>query len=110
MTHTAGSIRETAREIVRQASQAGMAQACRLPEYTPAEIEAEFEAFAASRRQADLAAWLTGRYVMIGVHAPKRFPSSPDCIKIPPRRMTDEQMKQVLKTMAEQRRESYGGS
>ena len=77
-----------------------MAEAWRLLRLTPREIEMEFEALACRRQmqaeQADLAAWLAGRYVLMAVHAPKKFPRSPDGVRRPAREMTPERMKQVF--------------
>lgn len=79
---------------------------------TPGEIELEFSALAARRqamaRQADLAAWLTGRYVMLAVHAPKKFPRSPDGVRKPAEEMSPAQMKQVFMDIAAKRGETDG--
>lgn len=81
-----------------------MEQAWRLLRLTPAEIELEFEALAARRQlqmeQADLAAWLAGRYVLMAVHAPKKFPRSPDGVRRRPEMMSPGQMKQVFAGIA----------
>ena len=84
----------------------------RLLELTPREIEWEVKALAGERetaaRRADLAAWLAGRYVLMAVHAPKKFPRSPDGIRLPPAEMTGAQMKQVFKNIAAKRGETDG--
>ena len=84
----------------------------RLLELTPGEIALQFEALASRRRQAaheaDLAAWLVGRYVMTAVHGPKKFPRSPDGIRDPQTEMTCAQMKQVFQNIAAKRGETDG--
>jgi len=79
---------------------------------TPREIGMEFEALAARDHQraarADLAAWLAGRYVMLAVHAPRKFPRSPDMVRGPMREMSPDQIKQVFKHIAAKRGEPNG--
>ena len=58
--------------------------------------------------QADFSAWLIGRYVMLAVHAPRKFPHSPDMVRSPAREMTPGQMKQVFKDIAAKRGETDG--
>lgn len=98
--------------LIAQAARAGMEHAYRLSECTPCEIQWEMEAFAARRRQAaedmDLLAWLTGRYVMTALHAPRRYPPRPDGILHRPKEMQQEDMKRVFRLIAE-RRENNGG-
>jgi len=81
-----------------------MAQAWQLLRCTPAEIEAEFEALVCRRRiqaeQADLAAWLAGRYALLAVHAPRKFPRMPDGLRRSPEAMSPGQMKQVFANIA----------
>ena len=79
---------------------------------TPGEIELEFEALAARNQrlaeQADLAAWLAGRYVMLAVHVPRKFPRSPDMVRRPMQDMSPAQIKQVFKHIAAKRGETNG--
>jgi len=49
-------------------------------------------------------AWLTGRYVLMALHAPKRYPRRPDGVRAQRRPMTDAQMKQVFISMAGRRK------
>lgn len=114
MKRDGAGMREAAEDLVRQAAEAGMENPWRLLKYTPAEIEAEFDALAAARRMqaqnADLLAWLAGRYVMIGMHAPRRYPGSPNAVSCVPRSMSDMQMKRVFEHIAAKRRDEYGDS
>lgn len=75
---------------------------------SPLEAEWELTAFAARRRlemeRLDDLAWLTGRYVSIGVNAPKKYPRRPDGVVRKPVRMDDLAMKQVFLHLAERRR------
>lgn len=84
----------------------------RLLRLTPREIEMEFKALAERDHQraarADLAAWLVGRYVMLAVHAPKKFPRSPDMVRRPMGEMSPDQIKQVFKHIAAKRGETNG--
>ena len=72
----------------------------------------EFEALLCRRRlaaeQADLHAWLAGRYVLMAMHAPRRFPRLPDGIHHPAEEMTPAQMKQVFAHIAAKRGETDG--
>lgn len=72
----------------------------------------EFAAIAECRQQlylqADLAAWLIGRYVMLAVHAPKKFPRSPDMVRRKKETMSPEQIKQAFKDIAAKRGETNG--
>lgn len=99
---------------MRLAAEAGMKQAWRLLKCTPAEIEAEFSAIAAQRQQqaqcADFIAFLAGRYVLTALHAPRRYPRSPNTVSRVPRRMSDAQMKRVFENIAARRRKENGGS
>lgn len=76
----------------------------RIAEFAPAEIELAFQSLSA-RRQAELEridtlAYLTGRYVLIALHSPRRYPRRPDGILHPPPKMTDNQMKQFFADLA----------
>lgn len=101
------SLREDICRLVRSAAEAGVLQAWRLAELTPREIELELSALAARRRleleRADAAAWLTGRYVLTAVHAPRRYPARPGGVAVRHRNMTDADMKKVFAAMAERR-------
>ena len=113
---TAGSgawhMRRAARELVRSAADAGVEHPLRLLDCTPAEIEDEMRALQARREeqlaQLDLLAWLIGRYVMMGIHAPRRYPRRPDGVQKRPSNMTDAQMKQVFAVLAARRRDEVG--
>ena len=102
------SLRESAEELVKCAVEMGMEDAYALLRLTPREIRAKFEAAAARRRcaaeLADMQAWLTGRYVLMALHAPKRYPRRPDGVRAQRRPMTDAQMKQVFISMAGRRK------
>lgn len=67
---------------------------------TPVEIGWALEAFAARERRAmeraDALAWLVGRYVAVGLNAPRRYPRKPDGVKQKVREMSPEEMKKVL--------------
>lgn len=105
-------MRQSARELVRRAAEAGMENPRRLLECTPAEIEDEMRALQARREEQlerlDLLAWLVGRYVMTVVHAPRRYPRRPDGVRKSPSNMTDMQMKQVFAVLAARRRDEVG--
>ena len=77
-------MRQQADEIVRMAAEAGVKQAWRLLECTPAEIETELSAIAARRRlqaqNADFIAFLAGRYALTALHAPRRYPRFPNAV------------------------------
>ena len=106
-----GSVREGAAALVESAAKAGMHAPWRLAARTPREIELEFSAFARRRQEEaermDLLAWLVGRYVLIGMHAPKRYPRRPDAIRRAAGEMTEMQMKKVFVDIAA-RREARG--
>lgn len=103
---------DAAREIVSRAAKAGVSRAWELLSLTPGEIELEFEAIAGRQRmqarQDDLAAWLTGRYVLMALHQPRKFPRSPDGVRLPPEEMTSSQMKQAFMRIAAKRGEANG--
>lgn len=91
-----------------------MERAWALLALTPREIELEFEALLSRRqarlKEADLTAWLAGRYVLTAMHAPRKFPRSPDGIREAPPKMTAEQMKEAVKSIAARRGEKNGDS
>lgn len=103
-------LKESARELVRIAADAGMDNAWELPCLTPREIETAFRSAAGKRRRemelADAAAWLAGRYVLAAVHAPRRYPRRPDGVLHRVREMDADEMKRVFTAM--QRRENGG--
>lgn len=84
-----------------------MEDARALLDMTPNEIKARFDACAARRRQAaqdaDLLGWLVGRYVLIALHAPRRYPRRPDALVRRARRMSGAEMKRVFAAMAAER-------
>ena len=83
-----------------------------LLDLTMDEIELAFRVHAARCRQraqdADLQAWLAGRYVLLAVHAPKKFPRRPDGVRTQPADMSPDQMKQAFKRIAAKRGETDG--
>ena len=91
--------------MLERAAEAGFEDAGRLMRLTPAEIEWELSAFAARRRmeleRLDDLAWLVGRYVSIGVNAPKRYPRRPDGVARRREPMADAAMKRVFLELAE---------
>lgn len=91
-------------KIIRRAAEAGAMDAGRFWQMTPVEIEWALAALAARQRraleQADLLAWLTGRYVAFAAHAPKRYPRRPDGVRTENRPMSDAEMKRVLMNLA----------
>lgn len=95
-------------ELIRRAADSGMTGAWRLGELTPRELRTELAALAARRREdlerADLQAWLTGRYVLTAMHAPRRFPRRPDGLRRDLRPMSDEEMKRAFIRLAQRRR------
>lgn len=106
-------LRQSALELVERAARLGVDAPWRLLDMTAREMEWFFRAEAARRQreaeQADLAAWLTGRYVLAALHAPRRFPRRPDGVLRRPPSMSDDDMKQVFLNFAAQRRERHGG-
>ena len=86
--------------IVERAAEMGFPGAAGLMKLTPKEIEWELTAFAARRRlemeRMDDLAWLIGRYVAVGVNAPKKFPRKPDTVKRQAKEMTDDEMKRIF--------------
>lgn len=100
-------IGEAAREMMQSAAELGVSRPWLLLACTPRELQLELRARMA-RRQAelerlDLAGWLAGRYAMIGLHAPRRYPKKPCCVRRQAAPMTDEQMKRAFAAMAEER-------
>lgn len=87
-------------QALDQLASAGFEGGWRLAGLTPLEIEREISAFAARRRmeleRLDDLAWLAGRYVSIGVNAPKRYPRKPDGVVRRPVEMDDAEMKRVF--------------
>lgn len=109
-----GSVREGAAALAESAAKAGMHAPWQLLACTPREIELEFSALARRRQEEaecmDLLAWLVGRYVLIGMHAPKRYPRRPDAIRRAAGEMTDAQMKEVFAGMAARREARSDGN
>lgn len=105
-------LRETARDLAERAARAGMENPCNLLSLSPREIELEFRALAARRQRdaemADLQAWLIGRYVLLALHAPRRFPRRPDAVARKTEVMADADMKRVFSAMAARREEDHG--
>lgn len=55
--------------------------------------------------QLDALAWLTGRYVAIGWHAPRKYPKRPEGVRRTVPAMSDQAMKDVFLGMARRRKE-----
>lgn len=106
-------MRDGARRLAESAAQAGVSGAWELLARTPREIDAELRAWAERRRREredmELLAWRMGNYVMVGVHAPKRYPRRPNVRATGARRMTDDEMKRAFAAMVAGRRERDGG-
>ncbi len=72
---------------------------------TPNEIRAEFDAIESARarrlEEMDLLAWLIGRYVSIGVNAPKRYPRRPNAIRTSRAPMSDAEMRRAFERLSE---------
>lgn len=94
------------------AARAGMENTGRMEHMTLREIQREMEAFAAARRleaeRMDIAAWLTGRYVLTALHAPRRFPARPNGMIRRPREMGQDEMKRIFISIAERRTKDGG--
>lgn len=107
------SLRAELLALQERAADLGLGQVERLGEYTPREIQLIFRAEAARRNRraqdADFLAWLVGRYVLLAIQAPRRFPRRPDAVVRQPRRMSDAEMKAAFVAMATERRERHGG-
>lgn len=103
-TRGGGDVRRSAAELVQSAAQLGMDEPWRITALTPAEIELKFRALSAKRQaeaeKIDMLAYLTGRYVLIAIHSPRRYPRRPDGVSHPPPKMTDNQMKQFFADLA----------
>lgn len=88
----------------RAAADAGIAEAWRMGDMSPREAELLLSAYARMEERAaermDLLAWLTGSYVMQALHAPERYPRSPNRMRRSAAVMSDAQMKQVFEAMA----------
>lgn len=106
------AVRKSAEELLLRAAEAGIAHPERLLRCTPREIELAFLAQTANRQrrleEIDLLAWLIGRYVTIGMHAPKRFPRRPNAVQVRKTEMTDAQMRRVFMDFAERRGKTDG--
>lgn len=93
--------------MIESAAQLGISRPWELTRCTPRELQWELRAQAARRQaeleQLDLLGWLAGRYAMIGVHAPRRFPRKPNCVRRQTAPMTDAQMKRAFAAMAAMR-------
>lgn len=109
-----GALGLQAQALVQRAAQAGMPRAWELLSLSPRQIELEMQALSARRQleaeRMDLQAWLTGRYVMAALHAPRRFPRRPNGVHAPRTEMNDDEMKRVFSALANQRREQDGHS
>lgn len=105
-------LRQSARELVQQAARAGMQHPGEILHFSPREIETEFRALAARRQreteQLDLLAWLTGRYVLMAMHVPRRYPHRPDGVLHKKEAMAAADMKRVFAAMAARREEEHG--
>lgn len=103
-------LRSRACELTEQAAQAGFPGAWKLTALSPREIQLEIDAFCARQRReteaVDFQAWLTGRYVLCALHAPRRYPRRPDGMVHRMHGMTDAQMKGVFAALAAERREN----
>lgn len=107
-----GPLGRRVQALIRQAAEAGVSHAWELTGLTPAQLDLEMKALDARRKRelelADLQAWLTGRYVLCALHAPRRYPRRPDGVLLPRAPMSDGQMKGVLMRLAEKGREQNG--
>ena len=99
------AVRQSAEELIQSSAEAGMAHPERILHLTPREIAAAFVALESERQRRledlDLLAWMIGRYVSIGVNAPKRFPRRPNALRTRRQPMTDAQMRRVFINIAE---------
>lgn len=81
---------------------------------SPREIEWRFRALAQRRRMQgeniDLLAFLVGRYVALGFHAPKKYPRKPNSLAYPPKEMTANQMKHFFAELSAGREAKNGDS
>lgn len=105
-------LRQAAERIVERAAEAGMENPGDILLQTPREIELCFRSLARRRQMEweniDLAAWLAGRYFLIALHAPRRYPRKPDGVRRRAADMSDAQMKRVFTAMAAGREEEIG--
>ena len=104
-----GPFARSVQDLVHAAADAGVDRPWELLNLSPREIELQLQAHHArlqrSLEQADLQAWLTGRYVLAALHAPRRYPRRPDGVFKRRSSMNDEEMKRVFRAFAQQRRE-----
>ena len=109
-----GALGRRIRALIENAAAAGVSRAWEWESLTPAQLDLELKALDARRKreleQIDLLAWLTGRYVLCALHAPRRYPRRPDGLILPRAPMSDMQMKGVLMRLAEKGREQNGHS
>lgn len=74
---------------------------------TPAEVNGRLTAFASKASEeienADLLAWMIGKYVAYGVNAPKKYPKRPELMKKqkPSREMDDDELMTMMTAFAE---------
>lgn len=110
----AHSLRSAARELISRAAGAGIEEAYLLTTLSPREIELYLQAIEEKRREdverMDMQAWLTGRYVLMAMHAPRRYPHRPEGVRQKNKAMADESMKRVFLAMAARREDEHGGS
>lgn len=104
-----GAFEEGVRSLVEAAADAGVEGAWKLEGLTPRQIELEIRARSVRMQQRqqeiDLLAYLVGRYVLLAMHAPRRYPRRPDGIMKERRAMNDDEIKRVFVSLAQQRRE-----
>ena len=100
-----GGMRREYEQLFARLAAMGLADAGRLFACTPREIEWEVRALATrqARRAEEISclAWLTGRYVALGVHAPRRYPAAPPAAR--ERATSPAAMKQVFAALAKGR-------
>ena len=105
-------IQTSAQSLLQRAAEAGIGDLQDLLSRTPREIEMEFHALERRRQREwenlDLLAWLAGRYFLIALHAPRRYPRRPDGVRRNASGMTADQMKQVFADMSAGREEEHG--
>ena len=110
----AGSLKAAAQELVSRAAGAGIEEAYLLTGLSPREIELHLQAIEEKRREdmqrMDMLAWLAGRYVLMAMHAPRRYPHRPEGVRQKNKAMADESMKRVFMAMAARREDEHGGS
>lgn len=108
-----GGLKASLSALEARAADLGIREAWKLGAHTPREIEMIFRAESGRRQrqaeEADLQAWLTGRYVLSAIHAPKRFPRRPDAVGKVPRKMTDVEMKAAFMAMTGKGGTRHGG-